>query len=153
MEILFRAKEKRTKKWIEGFYCKRAETTYCFAEDYEREPVPVHHYIARDEMTDWGLPNELRLYEIDLETLCMYTGHDDQEGNKIWQNDYVEFIDNTSTENGFSERCCTGKVTWDDETASFQVSGRLSAESYEVLDGCTVTGNAYDNPELEGEIM
>ena len=37
---------------------------------------------------------------------------------------------------------------WDDETLSFQVTERLSAESYEVLDGCKVIGNIFDNPEL-----
>ena len=37
---------------------------------------------------------------------------------------------------------------WDDETASFQVTERLSAESYEVLEDCKVLGNTIDNPEL-----
>lgn len=42
-----------------------------------------------------------------------------------------------------------GKVVWDDETISFQVTNRLSAESYEVLgDECSVIGNVFDNPEL-----
>ena len=53
-----------------------------------------------------------------------------------------------STENGYSERGCVGKVVWDDETISFQVTNRLSAESYEVLDECLVIGNIFDNPEL-----
>lgn len=43
---------------------------------------------------------------------------------------------------------CIGKVVWDDETISFQVTNRLSAESYEVLDECSVIGNIFDNPEL-----
>lgn len=56
----------------------------------------------------------------------------------------------TSTENGYSERYQTGEVLWDDETLSFQVTNRLSAESYEVLQGsdCKVIGNIFDNPEL-----
>lgn len=31
-----------------------------------------------------------------------------------------------------TEDDCIGKVVWDDETISFQVTNRLSAESYEV---------------------
>lgn len=64
-EILFKAKLKTNDRWIEGFYCSMRETTYCIKEDYDRNPVPIHHCIAVDEMTDWGLPNKLRLYEVD----------------------------------------------------------------------------------------
>lgn len=60
----------------------------------------------------------------------------------------VAYWDTYSTENGQAEADCVGKVVWDDETISFQVTNRLSAESWEVLDECSVIGNAIDNPEL-----
>lgn len=42
-----------------------------------------------------------------------------------------------------------GQVVWDEETISFQVTERLSCESYEALDGeCEVISNIFDNPEL-----
>ena len=148
-EILFKAKLKGRNQWIEGFYCSMRETTYCFAEDYERHPVPLHHLIAVDEMTDWGLPNRLRLYEIDPETVCQYTEFQDEEKTGIFENDIVGFLDCTSTESGYAEQYCVGKVVWDEETGAFQVENRLSAESYEVLNrGCKVLGNIFDNPEL-----
>ena len=59
-EILFRAKLKDWKinpehnRWVEGFYLKRKETTYCFTEDYEKYPVKTLHFIAEECMTDWG---------------------------------------------------------------------------------------------------
>lgn len=47
------------------------------------------------------------------------------------------------------EHYCRGQVVWDEETASFQVTERLSAESYEVLNrGCKVIGNIFDTPEM-----
>ena len=107
-EILFKAKLKDWQTnpqhdiWVEGFYLSRKETTYCFKEDYEKFPVKTLHFIAEDCMTDWGLPNDFRLYEIDPDTLCQHTGMVDKNGNAIWENDVVEFesigyIPNTQT--------------------------------------------------------
>ena len=81
-------------------------------------------------------------------TICQCTGLKDKNGKLIWENDVVGFWDTYSTENGQAEMDCIGKVVWDDETISFQVTNRLSAESYEVLDECSVIGNIFDNPEL-----
>ena len=49
-EILFKGKYIGNGKWVEGFYYKTAETTYCFKEDYERNPIPVHHYILKEKI-------------------------------------------------------------------------------------------------------
>ena len=57
-------------------------------------------------------------------------------------------MDTYSTESGYADAYCTGQVVWDTETVSFQVTERLSAESYEVLEECIVIGNIFDNPEL-----
>ncbi len=85
---------------------------------------------------------------IDPETICQYTGLTDKKGQKIWEGDIVGYWDTYSTENGLSEADCVGKVVWDDETMSYQVTNRLSAKSYEVLVECSVIGNVFDNPEL-----
>ena len=88
-EILFKAKRKDNGKWVEGYYYKMSETTYCFKEDYERKPVSEHHYILQERMTDWGLPNQIVQIEIDSETLCQFTGLCDKNGKKIWENDIL----------------------------------------------------------------
>ena len=91
--------------------------------------------------------------EVDKDTICQCTGLKDKNGNLIWENDVVGFWDTYSTENGQAEMDCIGKVVWDDETISFQVTNRLSSDSYEVIDECSVIGNIFDNPELlEGKV-
>lgn len=80
--------------------------------------------------------------------LMQYTGRKDINDKEIFEGDIVSFDDCTSTESGYCERGCIGVVEWCNETVSFEVSNRLSAESYEVLDECVVIGNIYENPEL-----
>ena len=87
-------------------------------------------------------------FEVRPDTICQCTGLKDKNGKLIWENDVVGFWDTYSTENGQAEMDCIGKVVWDDETISFQVTNRLSSESYEVLDECSVIGNIFDNPQL-----
>ena len=86
--------------------------------------------------------------EVDKNTICQCTGLKDRNGKLIWENDIVAYWDTYSTENGLAEADCIGKVVFDDETLSFQVTNRLSSESYEVLDECSVIGNIFDNPDL-----
>ena len=134
-EILFKAKLKDWKtnpqqnKWVEGYYLSRKETTYCFTEDYERNPVKTLHYIAVDSMTDWGLPNEFRCYEIDPDTLCQYTGQNDIDNNMIWENDCVGHKLNVV------EFCNDGWCINGDSPLSFSSSG------------CKVVGNIFDDFE------
>ena len=97
----------------------------------------------------WGMTNDVpNMVEVDPSTICQCTGKTDIEKNLIFEHDVVSFLDATSTECGYSEHWQVGEVLWDDETASFQVTERLSAESYEVLEDCKVLGNTIDNPEL-----
>ena len=98
----------------------------------------------------WGMTNDVpNMTEVAPSTICQCTGLRGEDGKKIFEGDIVGYIDCTSTENGYSEHYCRGLVAWDEETASFQVTERLSAESYEVLDrGCNVLGNIFDNPDL-----
>ena len=91
-------------------------------------------------------------FEVRPDTICQCTGLKDKNGKLIWENDIVAYWDTYSTENGLAEADCVGEVMWDDETISFQVTNRLFAESYEVLDECNVIGNIFDNPELIKEI-
>lgn len=65
---MVKAKTLRTREWVTGYYYKIAETTHCTIDDCS--PVPVHHYILQEMMTDWELPNQTIKYEIDPNTIC-----------------------------------------------------------------------------------
>ena len=52
------AKDNESDNTVKGFYFEYPETTYCFTEDYEREPkVKLIPCVMTHRMTDWGLPN------------------------------------------------------------------------------------------------
>lgn len=153
-QILHKAKLKNQDRWVVGFYCNRQETTYCFKEDYERHPVKTFHYIVCDEMTDWGLPNEFRFYEIDPEALCVFTGLTDKNGNKIWENDIVRFVRNFSKYR-WSEGC-NFEVYYNEFLCHFALAddyGKNGQYDRFNLTGAKakdieVVGNIFDNPEL-----
>lgn len=129
--FLYRAKRTDNGEWVEGYLVKKHGLFF------------IYSIINSDTC---GQSN----YEVDESTICKCTGRRDEDRKLIFEHDIVGFLDCTSTESGYSERGCVGEVLWDDETLSFQVTGRLSAESYEVLGGtdCKVLGNIFDNPEL-----
>ena len=131
---LFKAKRIDNGEWVEGCLLALDDETYRIATSCLQGNA--EHLL------------QVCAYEVDPSTICQCTGLKDKNGNLIWENDIVGYWDTYSTENGQAEMDCIGKVVWDDETLSFQVTNRLSAESYEVLDGCSVIGNIFDNPEL-----
>ena len=130
---LFRAKRIDNGEWAQGYLLKSFTGICYIVKSYD-------HILSIIEK-----------YEVDQSTICQCTGLKDKNGNLIWENDVVGFWDTYSTENGHAEMDCIGKVVWDDETISFQVTNRLSDESYEVLDECCVIGNIFENHELMNE--
>ena len=146
-EVKFRGHDADLKKWHHGNYYFYTDTIYCIASDKDREENE-HHCILFDGFCDWGMPRPHYKAIVDGKSIGQYTGLKDKSGKEIYEGDIIGFDDCTSTESGYREQQCVGVVEWSDETVSFEVSNRLSAESYEVLSECLVIGNIYENPEL-----
>lgn len=140
-EILFRAKRTDNGEWINGYYVRQDETSYCFKEDYESHPENTKHYIAFDMQTDWGLPNRHLVTEIVPETLCQYTGLTDKNGNRIWENDIVSGYFNHKKITGFI-KYGSNAVYYIEREGSYGIHLDNSEDWLEVI------GNIFDNPEL-----
>lgn len=139
-EKIFRGKRVDNGEWVEGYLLQEnlivpAEQPFSFCKYNDRNIITSDSYLV--------------FYEVVPNTVGEYTNLTDENYKKIFEGDIVRFIDCTSTENGHSEQYCDGEVIWCKETLSFEVTNRLSAESYEVLTECVIIGNIHDNPERE----
>ena len=124
--ILFKAKRIDNGEWVEGYYVKSVEGNYIV--------------VPNKEESIWG---EGKIIEIDIDTLCQYTGLTDKNGNKIWENDVVFAGSNIV-------------VTWNEYYASWSLTkegwmySHFFGESVDAKEDCVVIGNIFDNPELLG---
>lgn len=136
MENRFLSRGKRIDngEWVEGYL------SYPFCTEKGNES---YYFYAKDSLGFFCR------CVVDASTICQCTGRTDRDKALIFEHDVVAYLDTYSTENGYAEADCVGEVVWDEETLSFQVTNRLSAESWEVIDGeCKVLGNTIDNSEL-----
>lgn len=151
-EILFKAKRKSWKElpkeewWVEG---------YLFDDGM---PEPKHYFIGGiivkpyegTACDKWNVVG-IDFCEIDINTICQYSGLTDKNGKKIWENDIISI-------NAYSydepEDDYFGVVTYCEKDACWSLNNN---EKYgEIICECFGSytteiinhGNIFDNPEL-----
>lgn len=75
-EILFKAKRIDNGEWVEGLLWKKK---------YNSDTNFISCFPDKDD-------NE-KIYVVDPNTICQYTGLTDKNGNKIWENDVCQYIE------------------------------------------------------------
>lgn len=155
-EILFRGKSVNDGCWYHGSYLRMDKTTYCFTEDYDGVNN-TEHFIVVDQMTDWGLPNNHKIIEVDPETVGEFTGLLDKDNNRIFEGDVLIFGDTRIV------------VYWDGERFSWMAKKAVEYpyrkfpdyDDWDYIDlgwiaaeipclgkmTTQIVGNIYDNPE------
>ena len=108
-EILFKAKRKDNGEWVEGYYIYHIKRTICPLGDSVK-PEDEQHVIMQDGFSDWNMPRNTVVYEINPDALCQYTGLTEKNGQKIWENDIVR-----------NEKGDIGVVQWFEEHAAFMI--------------------------------
>lgn len=126
-EILFKAKEIKSGKWVYGYYKK----------------VYDMHFIDNP-----GSEGNFYQHIVDKNTICQYTGLTDKNGNKIWENDILEW-EFANVPSDYYE--C---VWLDDECAFAFKNGNDYTNPVDCWDEYSdhfcmkVIGSIFDNPEL-----
>ena len=131
-EILFKAKRINNGKWVEGYLFETREHTYiAYANQF-------------DDDLFYATSNIFIL--VDPNTLCRYTGLNDKNGNKIWENDVVKHYNSKYEPNAF----VMGTICWSQNTSTFLRTSRHSHLHWHISSDCRyeVIGNIFDNPEL-----
>lgn len=137
-EILFKAKRIDNGEWVEGDL--------------------FHTYGNRVFIVKMS-PNNM--HEVSPDTICQYTGLTDKNGNKIWENDVLEFED--TGEEGYEyiegfdfvnrarvefEEARWSLTDFASENSAVVEEMYNHAEFMEFWQYCKVIGNCFDNPEL-----
>lgn len=75
--------------WLYGGYHKHRKINYCFREEEPEDNI--EHYIFIDRQADWNMKNGISIGKVIPETVSQYTGLNDKNGKKIFENDNVKY--------------------------------------------------------------
>ena len=126
-EILFRGKQIKDGKWIEGYYC----------------PKPYSHFPCEPTIFPFETINkDWHGERVDPETVCQFTGLHDKNGRKIFEGDIVKWTGSLY------------KVVFERRYGTAYFGIKISDfETWYFCNSCAanlmeIAGNIYDNPEL-----
>lgn len=139
-DILFKAKRIDNGEWVVGSYALHPKGNCSISVILDKCKNPPD--------CDPMWQKVLISHEVDQKTVCQYTGLNDKNGNKIWENDVVRYKDDLA--NMVKEDL----VEWNETHASFvRLHESKMGLQYLYIDECIanrceVIGNTIDNPEL-----
>ena len=144
---IYRAKELQMGKFVYGAYLKFLPYTPYPVGDKHIPETDYKHLIITEGFSDWGLPRELKVYEIDPDTLGQCTGIKDKNGNLIYEGDIVKFNYDTVE--------IKAVVSWDNkDLIGFYLNATDYFKDKYVSDydfyknDYEIIGSIYENPEL-----
>ena len=123
-EILFRGKDKATKKWVYG--------------DYTHNEGLKTHYISRNVNN-----TSRKAWEVDPDTIGQYTGLKDKDGNKIFEGDIVIIAEKLKTKVVYYDGAFRMQSEFSPTPTDTTDMGYMMREF-----SVRVIGNVHDDPEL-----
>lgn len=123
-EILFRGKDKATKKWVYG--------------DYTHNEGLKTHYISRNVNN-----TSRKAWEVDPDTIGQYTGLKDKNGKKIFEGDIIE-------SKGYKHLVTYNENLAGFRSVNVKYPEDLCGINQQWINECSkvVIGNVTDTPEL-----
>lgn len=152
-EILYRAKTKDGKHWIQGGFFKHLNRTLCMGESLKEEDFD--YYIISSGFSDWNMPKPIEVREILPESVGAYTGKDIGM-EKIFENDIILYMHYDKTCEQYEE--AYGVVFLSEKGWRLWVLGEDKDDEYFGQDSLSslfrhtvppkIVGNLLDNPEI-----
>lgn len=126
-EIKFRGKRIDKNEWLYGDLVENRFILDGYCEDYDI------YFDVKEGIIDG------RLLEVNPKTIGQYTGLKDKNGVEVYEGDKVMF------DYEWTKPDEIGVITWNKDTASFQIKGHIPSSSMKHLDRMKVIGNIYEN--------
>lgn len=158
-EILFKAKRIDNGEWIIGNLVSSEDAE----QGWETIIIPTfdsNMFTQGGEKEDLGVEN---WHRVDKSTVCQFTGLTDKNGNKIWENDIVQWEDFDADEfisvirydeenarfvfDDYGIECYLMEDEWYENPSVFEKIATKGFDDFYAF-GFEVIGNVFDNPEL-----